>query len=102
MTEEIKKHLEEYNKQNGWSTSEESLIETLKESKTLYSTTISHHRWYDVTFNVVNINEKLICFNWYYFTGDASVKDMDLQFDITSIGLAEEKTRMETYFERIK
>lgn len=87
---EAKEFLINVNKSHDWETSEDSLKETLFDyGKDIHTETIGQHRWYDDIFVVTEIEGQLLCYNWYYCTGDNSPADMDLELDWGSVRFAE-------------
>ena len=85
MNEKIKAYLTAVAKAKGWGADDNSLMEMLEEAITVYSELKSSHRWYDVYFTVVAIQNATIGFNKYYTTGDLSWREMDLDWDYASV-----------------
>lgn len=90
LNPEIRKILEGESKRNGWGTTDRDFAEILTESKEVYSEIGFSHRWYDEKFVVVQIDDKLIGYDWYHLTGDGSISDMGLKFDLSSVKFCEE------------
>ena len=86
---QIRKLLESVCLKNGWETTDKDLVEVLIESDTIWSALGASHRWYDEKTVVVNIEDTLIQYEWYHLTGDDSVWDMGLAFDLSSVQLCE-------------
>lgn len=101
MNEKIKSHLLAYCESNNWDADEENIIECLKEAKTIYSEIGPSHRWYDEKFCVVEINGMLIGYDWFHVTGDTSISDMGLEFDINSVCEVEKKQKTIYYYEKL-
>jgi hypothetical protein len=108
----IDKELEEYNpnsrppyktENEQWDEKEFSdfLWDFLKDSQ-IYHKTTSGSRWYDHLFCVGKIGDILVGWNDYYCTGDMSVRDMDLQFDLDSVGEVEAFEKTITDYRYIK
>ena len=74
---------------NGWGTTDEDLVEVLIESNAIWSELGNSHRWYDEKIIVVNLDDTLIQYDWYHLTGDNSVQDMGLAFNLSSAQLCE-------------
>jgi len=78
---DAKEYLKQYNIDRNHDTTDEELEYTLVYAKLISETTFEHHRWYDVTNRVVQINDKFFHYSYYHVTGDNSVSDMELEFD---------------------
>lgn len=102
MTDKIKNHVSEYNISKGWGVSDKDLFETIRESKSVYSTKTGSHRWYDDIFVVSIVDGMLIGYNDFYITGDNSPDDLGLDYDYNSICEVEKKEKIEIYYEPIK
>ena len=101
MNEKIKAHLIEYNKKNNWSfETDKDLEETLRESRVVYREITGSHRWYEDEFIVVDVDGMLIGYNWYHTTGDLTPREMDLDFDFSSVCEVEKKQKTVDYYER--
>lgn len=84
-----------------YGTTDDDIKELLTEATTIYKELGSSHRWYDEEFRVVNIDGMLIGYDWFHVTGDNSVSDMGLEFDINSICQVEKKQRTIDYYQPI-
>ena len=89
-----KQFLEECCKSKGYDTDYESLAETLTEGKTVWSDPdTDQHRWY-ICQDVVNeVEGVFIKFTDYIITGDNSMSDMDLKYDLDSAKIVTKKTK---------
>ena len=100
--ETVREFLTKLNQAKGYDVDDDSLVETLIESGTqVNSYGRDEHRWY-ICEQVVNELEGLfIEFTDYIITGDNSMDDMDLSYDLDAARFVEEKTRqiIETYYE---
>lgn len=101
MNENIKAHLTAYCQKNNWEPTDENIQEILIYATPVYSLIGDSHRWYDEEFRVVKIEGMLIGFDWYHVTGDDSIKDMDLGFNMDSICECEKKQKTIDYYEAI-
>lgn len=100
MNEKIKAHLIAYCESKGWETSDEGLMEVLKESKPLFKEIVGEHRWYEDEFRVVEINGMLIGFMDFHMTGDNNASDMGLEHDIRKVCEVEKNQKTIDYYER--
>ena len=73
----------------GLEANDSDIVEVLRERGEVYSEIGASHRWYDEKMVVVEIDNHLIQFDWYHLTGDTSVSDMGLEFDLSSVKLCE-------------
>lgn len=78
MNAKIREHLEKICKRDGYSTDDDSLLETVTEAKELYTELGDSHRWYDEMLKVVEVEGMVLGFIDYHTTGDANASDMDL------------------------
>ena len=80
-------HLKEFNEENGYEITPESILETLQErGKVLYTGERDERRWYTNQFTVVEIGGKTLGYtNMFAKHPDHSISDMDVDFDINSI-----------------
>lgn len=102
MNQKIKDHLSQYLIKNKWEVNEDNMIESLMEAKNVFTEIGAAHRWYDEKFVVVNIDGMLIGYDYYHVTGDTSISDMGLDFDINSVCEVEEKQKTITIYEKVK
>jgi hypothetical protein len=102
MNEKVKAYLTAYCQKNNWATSDEDLREVLTEGKRVYKEIGAAHRWYDETFEVVNIDGMLIGFDYYHTTGDCSLRDHDLTLDLNTVCEVRQKERSVIYYEPVK
>lgn len=85
MSKEIVEYLREYCRKEGYSDGDREVQEVLLESDHIYRKELSKHRWYNVFLYVVNINGRLIGFEWFECTGDNGPDDMGLEFDFDEV-----------------
>lgn len=89
MNQELLTLIKECNKKK-WGdefpiTDASSLLETITESKYIYSEKIGEHRWYDDMLYVVELGGHYFGYHGYYITDDACISDMCLEYDINTI-----------------
>lgn len=94
MNEKIKAHLTAYCQKNGWGTSDKDLMESISEQKTIHKEIVGSHRWYDDEIRVIEIDGMLLQYAGFHFTGDHSMRDMDLEYDLDSVIEVEKTQRM--------
>lgn len=83
MNDKVRAHIEAHAKKEGWTIeSDEDLIEVVTEANEISSTIEGSHRWYDVTWNVVEIDGMYIGYAGYHITGDNNMFDMGLEYDL--------------------
>ena len=100
----VREFLIDYNKKHGYDIDDYSLIETLIEVGTnVYSGDQDEHRWYICETVVNEIDGVYIQYTDYIITGDNSMRDMDLSYDIDSAQIVERKERevVEVYYEAV-
>lgn len=100
MDEKIKKHLEKVNEKKGYSTDEQSLIETILDNrhKAIYEKRVFPRRWWDEYFVVVSIDGMKIGFMNAQTTGDESPEEKGWQFDPATICEVEETQETVTVY----
>jgi len=101
MNEKIKNHLIKYNQSNGWGVDDETLIETLTDSRVIYEEEIDERRWWTEYTQVVEIDGMFIGFEMAKTTGDRSTFDVGWEFSEDSIFEAEQYTEPVTKY-RVK
>ncbi len=89
LDQEVKAFLEEICKREGWESTDESFTELLLDGDEIHYEMGASHRWYDEKTVVIKIGESFIMYDWYHITGDNSVSDMDLAFDLSSVCFCE-------------
>lgn len=83
MNEKVRAHVTAYALGQGWEIeSDKDLIEVITEAEEIHSSIKGSHRWYDDTWNVVVINDMLIGYAGYHITGDSSMFEMGLEYDL--------------------
>jgi len=99
--ESVRDFLTEYNQKKGWGLDEDTLIESMTEGKTVWKGDLDEHRWYIIQQVVVDIEGTFIRFFDYIITGDNSMSDMDLEYDLNEAEIVERKERQitEVYYE---
>lgn len=85
MNEKIREHVKKYNEGQGYGTTDEDIIETIRDSKTVWIGDVDSHRHWDENFTVVEVDGMLIGFNGAQTTGDESPEDKGWEFDPESI-----------------
>jgi hypothetical protein len=93
--------LTQYNNAKGYGVSYGELEETLTEGKTVWVGGGKEHRWYIIRPTVKDIDGTFILFDDYVITGDDSMSDMGLEYDLDYAKVVERKERIETviYYE---
>lgn len=87
--------LKEYNEKEGWGTDDGELIETLIDAgKIVHREGRDEHRWYICETVVTDIDGTFIQF--YTITGDNSMRDMDLEYDLDAARIVDRKERQVT------
>ncbi len=102
MNEKIKSHLTKYCESKGWPTSNNDLIEAMKDGKEVWSGNEDEHRhWieYDV---VVEIDGMFIQFTSAKGAGDIGAYDAGWEFDENTICEVRPKEIKTTIYEPIK
>jgi len=98
----VRQFLEEYNKKEGYGTSESELIEVLDEcGKVVWKGDDDQHRWYIIRPTVKDIDGTFIMYDDYVITGDGCMSDMGLDYDIDGAKIVKRKERnvVEVYYE---
>jgi hypothetical protein len=85
MEQNIKEHLEKYALSKGWKTDEETLVEIVRESDTIWCSEPDSHRWWDIHTFVSEIDGMFIGFEDARSTGDTSTSDLGYEFDPETI-----------------
>ena len=101
MNEKIKNHLIAYAKKEGWEIDEndpKELMEIITEANSIYKENLGSHRWYDDELNIVNVDGMLIGYNGFHITGDNSMYDMGLEYDLDQVCEVEPKERIQVYY----
>ena len=85
----------------GWPVEDETLIEVLVDSETVWEGEMVQHRWYLHHEAVKSVGGIFIKFTDYIITGDNSMDDMDLKYDLNKAKIVERKEReiIEVYYE---
>jgi hypothetical protein len=83
MNEKIREHLVNYNMKHGYSTDDDTLVETLLEcGKIVYKGKPYSYRWWDEYFCVTELDGMEIGFYNASTTGDDSPYDKGWEFDL--------------------
>ena len=90
LKQDVKEFLEGVCKRDGFKATTHNLVETLTEAKEVYRDVGAAHRWYDELEVVVKIDDKFIQYNWFHVTGDNSIDDMLLAFNLSAVTFCEE------------
>jgi hypothetical protein len=85
----------------GWDTDDDGLGEILCEGNIVHTGKDDVHRWYIRRPTVTEVEGVFIKFWDYIITGDNSMSDMDLHYDIDLAKIVERKERevIEVYYE---
>jgi len=91
----VREFLTAINIKEDWDIDDESLGETLVDhGRKVYSGEQDSHRWYIREIgSVQQIEGRFIQYDDYIITGDNSMSDMDLHYDIDNAKFVEKKTR---------
>ena len=97
----VREFLKKHNEKRGWDTDEYGLTETLVEADTVWSGADDTHRWFICRPVVKDVEGTYIRFLDYIITGDNSMSDMDLEYDLDNAEIVERKERQvtEIYYE---
>lgn len=101
MNQKIKNHLIAFNQKEGYGITDKDLLETITETKPIFTQIIGKHRWYEDEFRVVEIDGMLIGYDGFHTTGDTSWRDMDLEYDIDSVCEVEKKQKTIDYYDKV-
>ena len=85
MSNKTVEFIREYCKSKGWGQSDGDVEEVLIEAKRVYREELSQHRWYNWFLYVVDIEGKLVGYEWGECTGDTSLRDMDIKIDLSQV-----------------
>ena len=101
MSQTVREFLAGICAREGYGTEEGSLTELLTEGARVHSGDTDEHRWY-ICQDVVNeVEGTFIRFTDFIITGDNSMSDMDLSYDLDAAKIVTKKERRitETYYE---
>ena len=99
---DVREFLSAYNEKKGWSTDDDTLIETMVHTgKVVHREGRDEHRWYVCETAVTEIDGTFIQYTDYLITGDNSMSDMDLEYDLDAARIVQRKERQitEVYYE---
>ena len=105
MNEKILKHLTKFCGDNGFDFDGSSgdILETLQDSgEEVYSRVTRSARWWDETFEVVDVDGMLIGFNGAITTGDSNADELGWEFDAESCCEVEKHTETKVITKYIK
>jgi len=102
MNEKVRKHVAAFNETQGWETSDESIIDTIREAKEVFQGKSYPRRWWSEHLSVVEVNGMLIGFDDASTTGDDSPRDKGWEFDPDSICEVRSREVTTTVYERVK
>lgn len=85
MNDKIREHVKQYNISKGYGIDDESIIETIRESDSVWSGDEDEQRWWVTYFTVIQVNGMFIGFENAKTTGDDSPYDKGWEFDAKSI-----------------
>jgi hypothetical protein len=100
MNEKIREHVRAYNLREFDDSSDEGIIETIRDAVEVWSGNDSDRRWWTDCFTVVNIDGMLIGFDDAKTTGDDSPRDKGWEFDPESICEVVAKEVVTTVYEK--
>jgi len=77
------------------------ILEIITEGETVWEGEMDTHRWYILQEVVVAVGDLFVWFQKYIITGDNSMSDMGLEYDLDDFALVERKERVvtEVYYE---
>ena len=90
LNKDVKEFLEAVCKRDGFEPTTQNIVETVTEAKEVHRVIGGSHRWYDELEVVVKIDDKFILYDWFHVTGDNSIYDMGLAFNLSSVKFCEE------------
>ncbi len=99
MNEEIKAHVAKYCASKGWPTDDETIIDVIREAKSVWSGLVSTRRWWRDVFCVVEIDGMLIGFMGAQADGDGP-EDRGWEFDPSTICKVKSKEVTMTIYEK--
>lgn len=85
MNAKIRAHVAQFNERMGFGTSEDDIIDTIRESCVEWSGDEAERRWWTERFTVVNVDGMMIGFDDATTTGDDSPSDKGWEFDPSTI-----------------
>lgn len=86
----------------GYKPSEDGIIEYIIEfGEEVWTGDTDEHRWYILEETVHDVDGIFVKFDKYIITGDKSMDDMDLSYDLNDFSIVERKEKVETvvYYE---
>lgn len=92
----VREFLKKHNEAKGYGVDDGDLIETLTEGNRVHVEGRDEHRWFFCETAVNEIDGVFIQYTDYLITGDASMSDMDLEYDLDSAEIVERKERQIT------
>ena len=95
----VREVLKEYCKKKGFGTTDKDLIEVMTEAEQVWSEELDKHRWYIVQNVVVELDGAFIMYEDYIITGDSSMWEMGLEYNLEKARIVERKERTEVYYE---
>lgn len=101
MESYIREQLDKYCKANGWTSTDQDIIEVLAETDHIYEEKIKSHRWWDEVIRVVEIDGMFIGFEYAVSTGDASATELGYVFDIDRMWEMRPVTKTVVSYERV-
>jgi hypothetical protein len=85
MDENVREFLKSYNEKKCWKTDDETLIETLTDSKRVWEgNEDSHRHWIEID-RVVQIEDRYFMYGWAKGAGDQGIYDAGWEFDPSTI-----------------
>lgn len=94
--------IEAIEKEEGYTPTEDEVIESIVEcGEEVWAGDKDEHRWYILEEVVHRVYDKFVRFDKYVITGDSSMGDMGLEYDLNDFELVETKERVtvEVYYE---
>ena len=94
MNGRVREHVAQFNKREGYGTSDADIIETIQEADELYREEIRQRRWWNEYLYVVDVDGMLVGYEYAETTGDISATEAGYEFDPSAIHemVATEKT----------
>jgi hypothetical protein len=101
MNAKIREHVAAYNAANGFETTDEEIIATIREADRVWRGDESERRWWTDCLTVVEVDGMLIGFGDAITTGDDSPRDVGWEFDPSTICEVVAKEVVTTVYEPV-
>ena len=102
MNERLMNKLVAYNISKGYGITEQDIIETVTEANRIWEHKVDTRRYYEEYEYVVDIEGVLVMYDGYNITGDSSMSDMGLSYDINTFCEVEKKEKVSFVYLPIK